>query len=155
MATVSKDIPIHEITLRKYEKPYNLKHRDLVKKLCLSVGLLQPGDSRDIVVDILHVLLDAKKTQKHLDSEEIRNVVMDFRKNSNLPLQGVASSNIRRQLKRLRDLFLVEKIKNNYRIAEFDAVSNIFEEKVEKYLLATVMERVKDYMRAVDDEFSK
>jgi len=155
MATVSKDIPIHEITLRKYEKPYNLKHRDLVKKLCLSVGLLQPGDSRDIIVDIMHVLLNARKQQKHLDSEEVRSLVIDARKQSGLTLQGVASSNVRRQLKRLRDLFLVEKIKNNYRISEFDAFSNIFEEKIEKYLLATVMERVKDYIKAVDDEFLK
>lgn len=155
MATVSKDIPIHEITLRKYEKPYNLKHRDLVKKLCLSVGLLQPGDSRDIIVDIMHVLLDARKQQKHLDSEEVRSLVIEARKQGGLTQQGIASSNVRRQLKRLRDLFLVEKIKNNYRISEFDAFSNIFEEKIEKYLLATVMERVKDYIKAVDDEFLK
>ncbi len=155
MVKVSKDTPINEITLRKYEKPYNLKHRELVKKLCLSVGLLQPGDSRDVIVDILHVLLDARKQQKHLDSEEIRSQVIDFRKQNGLALQGIASSNIRRQLKRLRDIFLIEKIKNNYRISEFDAFSNIFDEKIEKYLLATVMERVKDYIKAVDEEFSK
>ena len=50
---VSRDIPLAEITLRRYEKPYDLKDRELVKKVCLSLGLLQPGDSRDVIVDVL------------------------------------------------------------------------------------------------------
>ena len=50
-----KDIPLSEITLRKYEKPSNLERRELVRKICLSLGLLQLGDSRDIIVDILLV----------------------------------------------------------------------------------------------------
>ena len=54
--TVSKEVPLAEITLRKYEKPYNLKDRDLVKKLCLSIGLLQPGDSRDVIVDVNYLV---------------------------------------------------------------------------------------------------
>ena len=48
---VSKDIPLAEITLRKYEKPYKTSKRDTVKKLCLSIGLLQPGDSREIITE--------------------------------------------------------------------------------------------------------
>ena len=53
--TISRDVPLNEITLRRYEKPDNLKGRDLVRKLCLSLGLLQPGDSRDVIVDIFYV----------------------------------------------------------------------------------------------------
>ena len=53
----SKSIPLAEITLRKYERPYEMPMRELVKKVCLSVGLLQPGDSRDVVVDVFGVLL--------------------------------------------------------------------------------------------------
>ena len=60
MSKISKDVPLGEITLRRYEKP-NLKDRDLVRKLCLSVGLLQPGDSRDVIVDVLYTLLKSKK----------------------------------------------------------------------------------------------
>ena len=51
--TISKDTPLAEITLRKYEKPYNMPRRDLIRKLCLSIGLLQPGDSRDVIVRFL------------------------------------------------------------------------------------------------------
>ncbi|MBU0535493.1 MAG: hypothetical protein KKE20_00900 [Nanoarchaeota archaeon] len=150
---ISKDTPLAEITLRKYEKPFNLDQRELVRKLCLSTGLLQPGDSRDIIVDILYVMLKAKKDKTELSSEDVRDNVIISRKNSGLVVAGVASSNIRRQLKRLRDLFLVEKVRNKYRINEHDSLNNIFQEKVEQYLLQTVLSRVKDYIDVVDKEF--
>ena len=109
--TISREIPLAEITLRRYEKPSKVAERELVRKLCLSVGLLQPGDSRDIIVDILHVLVKAKRLKKELSSDEIEKQVIEARKKQKLALHGIASSNIRRQIKRLRDLFLVEKIK--------------------------------------------
>ncbi|MCH8329228.1 MAG: hypothetical protein IIB81_02450 [Nanoarchaeota archaeon] len=94
--TISKEIPLSEITLRRYEKPSKLSDRELVRKLCLSIGLLQPGDSRDVIVDILHVLLKSKKQQKALSSTEIEKDVIDARKKQKLALHGIASSNIRR-----------------------------------------------------------
>ena len=151
---ISKDTPISEITLRRYEKPYDLDRRELVRKLCLSSGLLQPGDSRDVIVDILFVLLDSKKESKLLSSEDVKSQVINARKQRNLPLVGVASSNVRRQLKRLRDIFLVEKVRNSYRITEFDNVSVIFNEKIEQYLLASMLDRVREYCKKVDEEFS-
>jgi len=151
MGNISKDTPLSEVTLRRYEKP-NLAGRDLVRKLCLSLGLLQPGDSRDVVVDVLLVLL---KEKKELNSEEVREKVIEIRKKKSLPLLGIASSNVRRQLKRLRDLFLVEKVVNNYRIMENLSLSEIMEEKLEKYLLPSLLDRVKEYLNAVDKEFKK
>ena len=148
-SVVARDSALAEITLRRYEKPVNIQRRDLIKKLCLSIGLLQPGDSRDIIVDIFRVLLDAKKDKKKLDSEEIKGMVIDLRKKEKLPLKGIASSNIRRQLKRLRGLFLAEKIENSYRITEFDELKNIFEEKIEKYYLKNITERIKEYFDAL------
>ena len=147
--TISKEIPLSEITLRRYEKPSKLSDRELVRKLCLSIGLLQPGDSRDVIVDILHVLLKAKKQKKLLSSEEIEKKVIDSRKKQKLALHGIASSNIRRQIKRLRDLFLVEKVKNSYRINEFEELSVIFEEKIEKFYLKSIVDRVNEYFQSV------
>lgn len=147
--TISKDTPLAEITLRRYEKPYDMSRRELIKKLCLSVGLLQPGDSRDIIVDILYVLLEAKREKKGLDSEEVQSLVIDVRKQHKLPLKGVASSNIRRQIKRLRDIFLVEKVDSKYRISEFEELEVIFNEKIEKYFLDNILARVKDYFSAL------
>src|SRR5512136_486786 len=108
-----RDIPLNEITLRKYEKPYDAPKRELVRKVCLSLGMLQPGDSRDVIVDILLVLDDARKTKTMLSSFEIRDKVDAARKANSLESKGLAESNIRRQLKRLRDAMLVDKLENS------------------------------------------
>ncbi|MEM1535767.1 MAG: hypothetical protein QXQ82_01080 [Candidatus Pacearchaeota archaeon] len=145
-----KESPLAEITLRKYEKPFGFKERDLAKKICLSLGLLQPGDSRDIIVDILLVLKEAKKNKKILSSKEIQKQVIELRKKNNLELKGVAESNIRRQLKKLRDLFLVEKNANNYRISEFSDLTELFQEKIEKIYLTSIIQRIKEYLEEFD-----
>jgi len=62
--TKTRDTPLMEVTLRRYEKPVGLEERELVRKFCLGVGLLQPGDSRDVVVDVVLALLLAKKEKK-------------------------------------------------------------------------------------------
>jgi len=147
-----KETPISEITLRRYEKPYASSKRDLVKKTCLSLGLLQPGDSRDVVVDVFYILLESKN---ELSSEEIVKNVVELRKNEKLPMAGVAPSNIRRQLRRLRELFIAEKVKNNYRITENLSLAEIFEDKVKGILLNTISSRVKEYLGKVDDSFGR
>ena len=152
MARISRDTPLAEITLRRYEKP-TVSDRELVRKFCLSVGLLQPGDSRDVIVDVFHVLLKARQNREELHSEEIKNHVMTARKSSGLPMLGIASSNIRRQLKRLKDLHMIETNANLYRITEFNHLSEIFEEKVENFILSSVVSRVKDYLQKIDEEF--
>ena len=145
-----KDSPLSEITLRKYEKPYQLDKRDLVKKICLSFGLLQPGDSRDIVVDILLIIAEESKNKKSVSSEEIKNKVEETRKKHNLELKGLADSNIRRQLKRLRDLMLVEKKNNLYNLAEFASLEEIFESKIEKFLIPQTIERIREYLAELE-----
>jgi hypothetical protein len=147
---ISKDTPLSEITFRRYESPSNEGGRKLVRKLCLSMGLLQPGDSRDVVVDVLNVLLKAKKQKKYLSSEEIVARVIKERKLAKQPMLGIASSNIRRQILRLRDLLLVEKIKNVYRITEFLPVSAIYDTRIKAVLLSAMLERVGEYAHAVD-----
>ena len=147
MKTVAKDTSLAEVTLRKYENPINLNDRDLIKKLCLSLGLLQPGDSRDVIVDIFYILI---KENKKLSSKDIEEKVINFRKNENLPLKGIASSNVRRQLKRLKDLFLIESLNNEYRINENEKLINIFEEKIEKFYIKSITDRIKEYFREAD-----
>tara|TARA_Y100000034_G_scaffold123594_1_gene170537 strand:+ start:84 stop:533 length:450 start_codon:yes stop_codon:yes gene_type:complete len=144
---VAKNIPLSEITLRKYERPYKMSRRDLIKKICLSIGLLQPGDSRDIIVDVFHVLLDEKKG---LEPEKIIQSVIEYRKKSNLQLTGIAASNVRRQLKRLKDLYLIEKNENLYRINEKENLIQIFEEKIEKFYIHPILNRVKEYFNSIN-----
>jgi hypothetical protein len=144
---VSKDMPLAEITLRKYEKPYDMSRRDLVRKICLSTGLLQPGDSRDVIVDIFQIMLDKKEA---LTCDEIREHVIILRKEAKLPLTGIAASNVRRQVKRLRDMYFVEKVKNTYRINENEDLSILFTEKIEQFYLPAIVGRVKDYLKALE-----
>ncbi|MDD5086581.1 MAG: hypothetical protein PHV16_02415 [Candidatus Nanoarchaeia archaeon] len=155
MKNISKDIPLAEITLRKYERPQSLKKRELVRKLCLSIGLLQPGDSRDVVVDVLYVLLEAKKQKKTLSSEEIKEKVIKTRKKHNLPLLGIAASNIRRQIRRMRSLFIVEKVNSQYRISEFFKIQEIFCKKIEESLIPEILGRIKEYIESIDELFEK
>lgn len=151
---ISKDLPLSDITLRRYEKPNDVDGRELVRRLCLSLGLLQPGDSRDVIVDVLHVLLEARKTREELDTEVVRERVIALRKSHNLELLGIAHSNLRRQLKRLKDMFLIESNSNTYRITEFLPLSEVFAEKGENFLLSSILNRVREYLKKVDETFS-
>lgn len=141
-----KDLPLNEITLRKYERPYDSSRRELIKKVCLSLGLLQPGDSRDVVVDILMALESGRAERKELTSFEIIDKVKLLRKEHSLEEKGIAESNVRRQLKRLRDLMIVDKKNNNYRLSEFEPLSDIFEKKIEGFLIPQTISRIKEYL---------
>ncbi len=145
-----KDIPLGEITLRKYEKPYDSSKRELFRKVCLSLGMLQPGDSRDILVDILLILEDARKKKEWLTSVAIKEKVEAIRKQNSLEIKGIAESNIRRQLKRLRDAMLADKEGNKYRISEFAPLAEIFTNKIEKFLIPQMIERIKEYLVKLD-----
>lgn len=145
-----QDIPLGEITLRRYERPYDTTPRELVRKICLSLGLLQPGDSRDIIVDMVLILDEARKQKARLSSFEIRDKVKALRRDNARDDKGLAESNIRRQLKRLRDAMLVDKQGNRYRLSEFAPLSEIFETKIEKFLIPQTIGRIKEYLAKLD-----
>ncbi len=145
-----RDLPLLEITLRRYEKPYDSSKRDLLRKVCLSLGLLQPGDSRDIIVDMLLVLEGSRKKSEWLSSFDIRDQIEAVRKENSLEVKGLAESNIRRQLKRLRDLMLVDKQENKYRLSEFAPLSEIFKNKIENFIVPQTIERIHEYLGKID-----
>jgi hypothetical protein len=154
MKTVLRDIPLSEITLRRYEKPGSSDKRELVKKLCLSTGLLQPGDSRDVIVDVLSALLEARKRKRWLKAEEVRFEVLKIRAKKKLSEKGCALSNIRRQLLRLRTICLADKAKSRYRILEFSSLSSAFSEKTKPFLVEPALLRISEYLFAVDLAYS-
>ena len=141
------ETPLMELILRRYESPHDLSERDALKKICLSLGLLQPGDSRDVIVDILLVLEKAKRNKRELSAAQIKEELLDIRNSNGLSLNGTADSNIRRQLKRLRDVFLVEKVRNEYRIFEFMSLEDIFEQKIRRIILDAVLTRNQEYFK--------
>jgi len=148
--TVMKDIPLIELNLRRYERPSELDQRSIIRKACLSLGLLQPGDSRDIIVDILAVLIKSGKNSEYLDCRQIEEKLIAQRKSENLPLLGIAPSNIRRHLRRLKELLIVETRLNKYRLTEFSSLDEIFTNKIERFILPSIIERIKEYLRKID-----
>ena len=143
MGKVFKDKPINEITLRKFERPVGEDNKELVRKFCISLGLLQPGDSRDVIVDILEILIDAKRNKKILTSKEVEEKVKKNRS------EGIASSNIRRQLLRLERINIVEKRNGGYRIKEFQNLVEILNE-IKRFLIEPTFERIKEYAQEID-----
>lgn len=140
-----RDSPLQEITLRKYEEPIGLSKEELVRKFCLSVGLLQPGESRDIIVDIFLELLEARKERKELDVPYFVDKLGEK--------GGASSPNVRRQLRRLKDLKLVEKSGYGYRITEFGLVTPVVEGYIEQFVIKLATERVKKYAQELDRSF--
>jgi len=137
-----KEKPLAEITLRKYEKPYKMEGRELIKKLCLSLGLLQPGDGRDVIVDVFCAvyLSETPKT-----AQDVENFVKKHRNEHKLTSLGITPANIRRQIKRLRDSHLVQKTGQTYHLNENLTLPELFSDKIERFYLPTLIERIKEY----------
>ena len=46
---------------------------------------------------------------------------------------------------------LVERRLNAYRIVEYSNLADIFEEKIEKFLLSSINSRIKEYLNKIDE----
>ena len=137
-----RDESLQEITIRKYESPHGQPSGEVSRRFLLSVGLLQPGDSRDILVDVFNLLLAARKSQKYLPMAEL------LQRLEGKP--GASAPNIRRQLRRLKDLKLVEKTQHGYRITEFGKVSTVVDNYIVPYVINQSVERMREYSKALD-----
>lgn len=143
MKRALKDLPLQEITLRKYEEPAkNLDRRELSRRFLLSVGLLNPGESRDVIVDIFTELLRARGQKKHLQADDVVGLLKGK--------AGASVPNVRRQLRRLKELKFVEQLPDGYRITEFGNVSRIVDSFLDSFLVRPALERLKQYAAEVD-----
>lgn len=146
MAQISKDTPISEITLRKYESPSNLGLYELCRRVMLSLGLLQPGDSRDVIVDVFQAIVE----NKALLPEEVEKKVTELRTKRQTSIKGITPPNIRRQLLRLKNIFLIDKVDGKYVVKENENFEKLWKDHIEGYLLNTIKSRVKEYLQALD-----
>jgi DNA-binding transcriptional ArsR family regulator len=134
---VSRDVPLSEITLRRFEKPYG-DREEILRKFCISIGLLQPADSRDLLVSILSELIKARERKVYLSTEEIQD-----KTNGSKP-------NIRRHLRRMVSIGLVEKLENKYRIREFMKISDVMTEHIKPFVIEPAFSRILEYSEALD-----
>lgn len=139
-----KEIPISEITIRKFEKPYQQEKKELIKKFCISVGLLQPGDSRDIIINLLDLFLRMNKEKKLLKPAEI------YKNLSNLNKEGNTPPNIRRHLKRLKVVNIIEKYDNAYRIKEWLSLRELVRNHIKNNIIFPILDRIEEYAGLID-----
>jgi hypothetical protein len=137
-----RDIPLQEITLRKYEQPYDSGDKECIRKFLLSLGLLQPGESRDIIVDIFEIFLNSRKKNTAVE--------VDFFVDELEGKPGASAPNIARQIKRLKDMKLVEKTHKGYRITEFGKLDNIVSNYIIPFVINQSAERLKEYAKELD-----
>lgn len=147
MGKVFKDKPITEIILRRFERPFKEDKELLIRKFCISLGLLQPGDSRDVIVDIFKLLLDGKKEHKLFSSQEIEDKIKSKR------TAGSAGSNVRRQLLRLDRIGLIEKNGSGYRFREFMNLEEVLDAHILKFLIEPTFNRIKEYAKEIDKNY--
>ena len=153
MPKAMSEKPLFEITLRKYEHPHpEMEIRDVVKRICLSLGFLNPGDSRDAIVDTLAVLALSRKP---LTSQEIMKEAIAYRKKHKLENVGLTYTNVCRQLRKLRQLMLVEVSADKYRITENETFSALFEEKITSFVISNTTKRIKEYLEFLDEKIEK
>lgn len=126
------DKPLLEVTLRKYERPAGKPKEEVLKKFCMALGLLQPGDSRDQIVGILDVLLREKRPVT------VGEISGKLGKKS-------ALSGIRRHLRRLAELKLVEKQGRLYRLAEGEDLQFAVKFLTRKFVVEDILSRIEEY----------
>ncbi len=143
MKRVFKDLPIDEITLRRFEKPSSDDLKTLVRTFAISVGLLQPGDSRDVVSTLLLMFVEAGKKKEFIAVENLIEKLKDE--------DGGTPNNIRRQLRRLKDLNIIERTSYGYRMKEFLPLLTIFKEFIMKFNIEPSVNRLEEYAKKIDE----
>jgi hypothetical protein len=118
--------PVDSIVLRLYPRTES-SGRELIHTICLSYGLVQPKDSRNCIIDVLLILFPAQKQEQWLTSKQIHEQVITYRTEQKIKLDGTAESNIRRILKQLLDIGVVERKTAKYRILEWNDPAEVFD----------------------------
>lgn len=143
MKRVFKDTPIDEITLRRFEKPASDDLRNLCRKFLISVGLLQSGDSRDIINDLFYDFVKASKSEEFLPVE----IIIEKYEGED----GGTASNLRRHLRRLKEMNIIERTSYGYRITEFLSLQDLFTKRIVKFLIQPTINRISEYAEKIDD----
>lgn len=136
---MEEEKPLVEITLAKFDRPHGVKKDELLRRFCVSLGLLQAGDSRDLMPKILDAMLENREPLT-------LNQLMKH-------LPKAAPSGVRRHLRRMIDLRLVERHKTRYRLAEGESLEFIVKYLLKRYIDEEIFDRLEDYANALEDVY--
>jgi hypothetical protein len=138
-----KDRPLSGISLNEFERPTNDYNTNL-RRFCISLGLISPGESRIAIVYILDILLKCRKRNPEgLDSYEII-------KNLYKKKVKIVYANILRDLRKLMAVGLVEKRNSLYRIKENMKLDEIISDFIKPYIIDRMLNKIEEYARSID-----
>lgn len=123
--------------------------RGLVRELCIHLGLLQSGDSRDIIVDILHLFI---RTRKEYQSLEVVSEVIKVLKSNKRDLKGIADSNVRRQLSRLVKIGILERTHRRYYLPRNLNLCQVFDQKVQPNFFVPLIYKIQGVLKQLDSD---
>ncbi|MCL4391394.1 MAG: hypothetical protein M1284_02485 [Candidatus Parvarchaeota archaeon] len=140
-----KDRPLSGIALNEFERPTN-DYSTNIRRLCISLGLISPGESRIAIVYILDILLKARRKRPDgLDSYEIIKEL--YKKKIR-----IVYANILRDLRKLISIGIVEKRNNSYRIKENMRLNEIISGFIKPYIIDRTLSKIEEYAKAVEKE---
>ncbi|MCL4376543.1 MAG: hypothetical protein M1322_01565 [Candidatus Parvarchaeota archaeon] len=138
-----KDRPLSGISLNEFERPTNDYNTNL-RRFCISLGLISPGESRIAIVYLLDILLKArKKRPEGLDSYEI---IKELYKRK----VKIVYANILRDLRKLIAVGLVEKRNSFYRIKENMKLNEIISSFIKPYIIDRMLSKIEEYAKSID-----
>jgi hypothetical protein len=138
-----KDRPLSGIALNEFERPTN-DYNTNIRRFCISLGLVSPGESRIAIVYLLDILLKArKKRPEGLDSYEI---IKELYKRK----IKIVYANILRDLRKLIAVGLVEKRNSLYRIKENLKLDEIITSFIKPYIIDRMLGKIEEYAKSID-----
>lgn len=140
-----RDKPLSGITLNEFERPTN-DYNTNIRRLCISLGLVRPGESRIAIVYILDILLKARKKRPYgMDSYEL---IKELYKRK----VKIVYANILRDLRKLMATGIVEKRNNQYMIRENMKLNDIMTNFIKPYIIDRTLNKIIEYAKAVEKD---
>ena len=140
-----RDVPLSGISLNEFERP-GADYFTNLRRFCISLGVISPGESRLGIVNILDILLKAKKKDAGgLDSKQIVKELYETD-------TQIVYANILRDLRKLIAVGIVEKRGNRYRIRENMPLKDILDSFIRPYVIDRIMNRISEYADVIDSK---
>ncbi len=131
---------ISDIRLRWYDESYlEAEDRELVRILLNSLGV-----TREVALDIFEVMLIAKSAGISSTRREIRNRVIELRKERGIenPSNGLTDRNIQLWLRFFREVDLVERIGSRYLFSGNKKPSRVWLERTKPNIIDKSAENI-------------
>lgn len=140
-----KDKPLAGISLNEFEKPGS-DYMSNLRRFCISLGVISPGESRVAIVHILDLLLKTrKKDPEGLDSYAIIKELYQID-------VKIVYANILRDLRKLIAVGIVERRENRYRIKENMGLKELLDTFVKPYIIDKILKRIDEYAEKLDEQ---